>query len=70
MSRMMHAPNSRSWIVSFAVCKDCGSNLIICQSPKADYWWYCSDKLCENHNPGEQLGDMEECSFAKTVEDE
>ena len=57
-------PRRTSWFCTFEVCKDCDSNLVICQSPKSDYWWYCSDKDCKNHHPGEQLGDQEQCSFA------
>jgi hypothetical protein len=62
-------PSSRSWLVSFAVCKDCDSNLVICQPTEqfCDYWWYCSNKECENHHPGEQLGDQDEPIFAKRV---
>lgn len=66
-------PNGRTWIVDGCVCKDCDSNLIICQ-PRIlsshdlyDYWWYCSNKMCKNHWLGEELGDQEECSFAKDI---
>lgn len=60
-------PRYTSWIVSFAVCWNCDSNLVICQSNQGkDYWWYCSNKSCTNHSPGEQLYDCEDCSFATT----
>lgn len=61
-----NAPMDTSWIVSGMVCAKCNSNLIVCQAfePSADYWWYCSDKCCENHHPGVQLGDQTPCSFA------
>lgn len=58
--------DSRSWIVKHSECKDCGYNLIITQSKQHDYFWYCSNKYCKNHS-GEELGDQEECSFAKNV---
>ena len=62
---MCDTPRYTTWIVRYGVCKDCDSNLVICQSILHDYWWYCSNKMCKNHHPGEQLFDMEECSFAK-----
>lgn len=68
----MSNPRQTSWIVRFAVCKDCDYNLIITQpdwdaEESGDYWWYCSNKKCGNHHPGEQIGDMEDCSFGKDV---
>lgn len=62
-------PNSSTWMVSSGVCKDCESNLVICQptTGKGDYHWYCSQKGCKNHE-GEEIGDMEICSFAKKVQ--
>ena len=61
--------NSSSWIVKLAVCRDCEYNLIVTEATNryADYWWYCSNKCCQNHEPGEQLGDQEECAFAKRI---
>lgn len=57
-------PNSTStWFGGS--CTACGANLVVCQANSADYWWYCSQKGCKNHDPGEQLGDMEECSFRR-----
>lgn len=62
-------PRSNSWIELNCVCKDCDSNIIICQPSErgADYWYYCSNKKCKNHETGEQLGDQEECYFAKDL---
>ncbi len=53
-----------SWFLSDGkeVCKKCGYKVIVTQSVDADYFYYCSNKYCYNHN-GEQLGDQEECSF-------
>ncbi len=59
-------PNERSWFVKDVVCVKCGYSLIITQptEPYQDYWWYCSNKTCEHHHPGEQCGDQEDCFFA------
>jgi len=48
-----------SW---FAGICTCGYKVVVTQpSVKSDmdYWWYCSNKECANHNPGEETGDME-----------
>jgi len=60
-------PRETSWIETDIVCKDCDYNIVVCQTsePGTDYWYYCSNKSCKNHKYGEQLGDQEECSFAK-----
>ena len=49
-------------------CKDCGFPVIITQASDkfADYWYYCSNKECKNHHPGEQIGDQENCSFEES----
>lgn len=62
-------PRNESFIVKFAVCKSCDSNLIICPSELefTDYWWYCSNKMCQYHHPGEQTGREAFCSFAKQM---
>ena len=46
-------------------CMNCGYNVVVTQAIRidCDYWYYCSNKTCKNHDPGEQLGDMEVCSF-------
>jgi len=54
---------SSSWFVDDGFCKECGYKVIITQSIKADYFWYCSNKYCKNHE-GEELGDQEECSWS------
>ena len=48
-----------SWFAG--TCKKCGYNVVVTQPTDkfCDYWWYCSNKLCENHTIGEQTGDME-----------
>lgn len=64
---------SSTWFRGF--CNSCGSKLVVCQTDcslqeYSDYWWYCSQKGCENHDPGEQTGDMEEPSFLLDLEQE
>ena len=58
----------RSWFRS--ICKDCGCNVIVTQPdvenfPTDDYWWYCSNKKCKNHEKGEHTGDMESPEWVK-----
>jgi hypothetical protein len=55
--------NTESWFDG--QCKDCGYNLVITQPTEEwkDYWWYCSNKECPHHHPGEQTGDMEFPTF-------
>lgn len=45
-------------------CKDCKYNVIVTQPdsirfPFCDYWWYCSNKKCHNHQEGTHTGDLE-----------
>lgn len=63
------APDTRSWIVKNEVCKACGYNVIVTQAVDhgCDYWYYCSNKQCDNHHPGDQVGDMEEVGWTRTV---
>ncbi|WP_425341295.1 hypothetical protein [Brevibacillus borstelensis] len=54
--------DSRSWFSG--TCKACGYNVVVTQPdvknfPYADYWWYCSNKKCKNHELGEHTGDMD-----------
>ena len=56
--------DTRSWFCG--ICNDCGFNLIVTQGRKWDYWWYCSNKECKNHHPGEDLSDQQDCSFQVT----
>ena len=51
-----------SWFTG--ICKECGYPIVVTQPdaerfPTADYWWYCSNKKCKNHQEGEHTGDME-----------
>ena len=53
--------NGRSWFRG--ICKVCGFNVVVTQPdtlkhPDKDYWWYCSNKKCINHEVGEHTGDM------------
>ena len=62
-------PRTSTWIEEKIVCKDCDSNIIVCQPRDLyDYWYYCSNKMCKNHWLGEELDDQTECSFSKEVE--
>lgn len=45
-----------SWFSSRYVCGACGYPIVVTQAPDADYWYYCSNKLCKNHG-GVQLFD-------------
>ena len=52
------------------LCKDCGYKIIVtvpATEETCDYWWYCSNKGCKNHHPGEQTGDQEEPSFLQKL---
>ena len=49
---------SQSWFAKYSECLDCGYPVVVTQSPTTDYWWYCSNKMCKNHQ-GIELGDME-----------
>ena len=43
------------------LCKECGFNVVVTQPnphSKMDYFWYCSNRWCDNHK-GEHTGDME-----------
>lgn len=64
--------DSGSWFAG--ICKECGSNVVITQPnakeyPHDDYWWYCSNKECHNHQPGEHTGDMEKPDWVEYVKD-
>jgi len=61
-------PDHRSWLTG--VCVQCGYNVVVTQPTEdcADYWWYCSNKLCRNHNPGLQTGDMEKPDWVEMEE--
>ena len=32
------------------LCKNCHSNVVVCQSSTKDYFYYCSQKRCKNHD--------------------
>lgn len=55
--------DTRSWFAG--ICKECGFNVVVTQPknidtvPDNDYWWYCSNKECKNHEKGEETGDMQ-----------
>ena len=51
--------NMSSWFIG--ECKNCGYKVIVTQPTEygCDYWWYCSNKQCKNHHPGEQKGDTD-----------
>ena len=54
------------------ICKDCGNNVVVTQPdaenhPHDDYWWYCSNKKCDHHHPGEHTGDMEKPVWVKFI---
>lgn len=54
-----------SWLAKSSICSKCKDVLVVSERTTfsyCDYWWYCSNKTCENHN-GEQLGDQEAPSF-------
>lgn len=58
--------DDRSWFSG--TCKDCGYNVVITQPiPEvlADYWWYCSNKACENHQFGMHTADMDVPEWVK-----
>lgn len=42
-------------------CASCGAPVVVTGSQKdgEDYLWYCSNKTCAHHNPGDDTGDME-----------
>lgn len=50
-----------SWLSG--LCTDCGYPIVVTQSRDMDYWWYCSNKECKNHDPGEQTPDCESPTF-------
>ena len=54
----------KSWMLNNSVCKLCEYEIVVTQGFESDYYYYCSNPECENHIEGEDLGDMEECSFA------
>lgn len=49
-----------SWISEKYECSICHSNIIYCQSKYKDYYIYCSQKFCENHNGAEVYDDYRE----------
>ncbi len=53
-----------SWISG--KCRDCGDDVIGSQATEknADVWWYCSNKMCKNHD-GAQSGDQDEPDWIK-----
>jgi hypothetical protein len=61
---------AKSWMFKHHTCKECDYEIVVTQATEdaCDYWYYCSNPTCVNHG-GEQLGDMEECSFAKEEEE-
>lgn len=59
--------NELSWMYANYVCRACNYQIVITQGGIGDYIYYCSNPKCENHNNKEDLGDMEECSFAKVI---
>jgi len=70
-SEKFASPRNTTWIEKDIVCKNCDSNIVVCQPRSSyDYWYYCSNKMCENHWLGEELGDQEECSFSKCIRNE
>ena len=44
-----------SWFTG--LCVECKYPIVVYE--KEDYIWYCSNKDCINHHPGEHTGDME-----------
>lgn len=54
---------SSSWLLKNSVCNKCSYEIVVTQSKDFDYFYYCSNKGCENHQ-GEELFDDEECSFS------
>lgn len=56
-----------SWIEPNCECKLCGSNIIVCQSKRYDYHYYCSQKLCLNHIGEEKADDDELPDFIKVI---
>lgn len=48
-----------SWFMEDWHCKECGSNIVVCQSKDKDYFYYCSQKYCKNHTGTEQY-DMDD----------
>jgi hypothetical protein len=53
--------DNNSWFAKDSRCKECGYNIVVSQASVEsgmDYWWYCSNKMCEHHK-GEETGDME-----------
>ena len=57
-----------SWMCDDLGCTDCGYPIVVTQSEKADYYWYCSNKYCNNHK-GEETGDMERPEWVKPYND-
>lgn len=53
---------SSSWLLKDSVCNKCSYEIVVTQSRVADFFYYCSNKECENHQ-GEELFDDEDCSF-------
>lgn len=50
------------------ICKDCKSNIVVCQSKEKDYFYYCSQKRCKNHE-GVELYDDDEYPEFLMIED-
>lgn len=47
--------DSSSWFSG--LCKECGYNVVVTQSKKFDYFWYCSNKYCKHHEGHEAFDD-------------
>ena len=51
--------NTDSWFLEDFRCRDCNSNIVVCQSNEKDYFYYCSQKKCKNH-VGEEKFDQDD----------
>jgi len=60
MTITREAKSPSSWFSG--ICNDCGYNVVVTQSELEDYFWYCSNKYCKNHE-GEELCDQDDCEF-------
>ena len=52
------AKTTDSWFFD-GNCKNCGSNIVVCQAKEKDYLYYCSQKNCVNHK-GVETYDMDD----------
>lgn len=57
-----------SWVDLKVFCKECDSMIVVCQSKDKDYHYYCSQKLCKNHDGVETYDDEGYPDFVKEVE--